>query len=173
MSITSPARQRLRCMSITSQVCLPLTVAARTTALSSSEYVVSHSTSSMVTRALPFRDTAQSILKDLGGDLHGTYLASAGATLLGQTCKPLSGGVAHRHLGMPHPARIGWPAWTETLPRLKAGLYGCDDMGQPCGTERAAAGVRHLTHDLAPRPAAILSMFFAIFIYLRFLPFGC
>ena len=51
------------------------------------------------------------------------------------TCKPLPRRVAHRHLGMPHPARIGRPAWAETLPRLKAGLHVGDDPGEPCGTE--------------------------------------
>jgi hypothetical protein len=76
------------------------------------------------------------------------YLASAGATLLSQTREPLPGDVAHRHLEMPHPACIGWPAWTETLPRLRAGVYGCDDLGQPCSTERSAAGMRHFAHDL-------------------------
>src|SRR5271157_815300 len=49
---------------------------------------------------------------------------------------------------MPHPVRIGWPAWTETLSRLKAGLYGCDDPGQLCGTERTPTGVRHLAYHL-------------------------
>ena len=120
-----------------------------------------------------YRYTVQGVLKNLGGDLHRAYLATSGAALLGQRVKPLSGRIAHRHFGMPNPARIGWPAWTETLSRLKAGLYGCDDPGQSGGTERAPAGVRHLADHLAPRLAAIFSMFFAIFIYLRFLPFGC
>jgi hypothetical protein len=50
--------------------------------------------------------TAQRILKDLGSNLHGAYLASASAAVFGQKCKALSRGVAHRHLWMPHPARI-------------------------------------------------------------------
>jgi hypothetical protein len=104
-------------------------------------------------RCLLYGNIAQSILKDLGGDLHGTYLASAGAALLGQTRKPVSGGVAHRHLGMPHPACIGWPAWTETLPRLKAGLYGCDDLGQPCSTERSGGQKQSLPPSANAGPA--------------------
>ena len=98
-------------------------------------------------RPLSHGHTAQSILKDLSGDLHGAYLASAGATLLGQQCEPLSGRIAHGHFGMPHPARIGWPSWTQTLPGLEAGLYGRDDIGQPSGTERAPTRVRHLAHN--------------------------
>ena len=40
-------------------------------------------------KCLRYGNTAQSILKDLGGDLHGTYLACVGANLLGQTREPL------------------------------------------------------------------------------------
>ena len=78
----------------------------------------------------------------------GLTLRPPYTALLGQTGKPLSGGVAHRHLGMPYPARIRWPAWTETLPWHKAGLYGCDDLGQPRGTECAAACVGYLAHQV-------------------------
>jgi hypothetical protein len=53
---------------------------------------------------------------------------------------------------MPHPARIGWPAWAQTLPRLKAGLYACDNMRQPCGTERAPTGARHFAHHPCAEP---------------------
>jgi hypothetical protein len=95
-------------------------------------------------------------------------LAAAGAALFGQTCKPLSGGVAHRHLGMPHSACIGWPAWTETSPRLRASLYGCDEMGQPCSAERAAARVTHLAHHLC---AETDGNFVDVFCHIHLRPF--
>jgi hypothetical protein len=83
------------------------------------------------------RGAAQSILKNLRGDLHGTYLASTFAALLGQKGEPLPRGITHRHLRMPNPACVGWSAWTEALSRLKASLDVGDNMGQPSRTERA------------------------------------
>jgi hypothetical protein len=86
---------------------------------------------------LSLRHTGQSFLKDLGGDLHGADLAAAGTALLGQSGKPLPGRVAHGHLGVPHPARIGRPAWTATLSRHEAGLHVLDDSWR---------AVRHRKH---------------------------
>jgi len=101
--------------------------------------------------------------------LHRAYLAAFGAAQLSQQGKPLSCRIAHRHFRMPHPARIGWPAWTETLPRLKAGLYGCNNPGQPCGTERGPAGVRHLAdHLCAETGSNLLDVFGHIHLPLFF-----
>jgi hypothetical protein len=119
-------------------------------------------------KTLPFRDAAQGIFKNLSGDLHGAYSASAGAVLLGQTYQPLPGRLAHRHLGMPHPTRDGWPTWTETLSRFKAGLNGRDDLGQPGGTERTPSGMRHLTYDRRPEPGGD---FFDVFGHVDLPPF--
>ena len=81
----------------------------------------------------------------------GLTLRSGGAALLGEPGQPLAGGLAHRHLGMPHPARIGGPAGAKALAGLEAGLDGFDDLGQPGGTERTAAGVRAPGRPPSPR----------------------
>ena len=100
--------------------------------------------------------------RDLSGNLHWTDLVSADAALFGQTRQSLSGRVAHRHLGVPHPTRIGWPARPQTLPWFKAGLNVGDDSGQPCGAAPPPVwGTRATT--FVPRPAASFSMFLAMF----------
>jgi hypothetical protein len=92
-------------------------------------------------------NAAQGILEDPGGDLHGAYLASAGADLFGQAREALPGGVAHRYFGMPHPACVGGPTWSNALSRLKAALDGFDDPGEAGSAERAPTGMAHLANN--------------------------
>jgi hypothetical protein len=73
--------------------------------------------------------TGHGFLKNPCGDLHRADLTPAGAALLGQADQPPMGLVAHRHLGMAHPARIGRPARADALARLKAGLNVGNDPG--------------------------------------------
>jgi hypothetical protein len=75
-----------------------------------------------VCRHSPFRQAGQGVLDDLGGNLHRADLAAIRAEPLGQEVKSLAGGVAHRHFGMPYPARIGGPAGPQALAWHEAGL---------------------------------------------------
>src|SRR5262245_12811569 len=93
-------------------------------------------------------DAGQGILEDLGGNLHRADLAPAGAGPLRQQAEPPPGRLAHRHLGMTHPARLAGPTGSFSLPRHEPALQVFQGPGQPRGTEGTPTDVGDLTDHL-------------------------